>query len=223
MTHKEQQQPCECGCHESQHIYQETDDAICLTPDCPCKAYAPAPSPAGTDAEGINKLKARVGKGYLSNLVWNIRNRYLSQPESTFTATEVQQLVEGFMSELEQPQSADADLKAALAGGRDDMCECGCSVRHHCNSPGMTYCFRCEGVCTAFRLAASQPAREWVSVEVEGNDEPDSPGWYWITCYDSGAYFVDKWEVESGGGLPSNTVAYMRCEDQPAPYGGNKQ
>lgn len=57
-------------------------------------------------ADNLNTLKARIkmegvrGDGYLSNLVSNIRNRYLGAPNSHFTSQEVRWLVEGFMSEL---------------------------------------------------------------------------------------------------------------------------
>lgn len=39
--------------------------------------------------------------GWLSTLVWNIRNRYLAWPDTaTFTADEMRMVVEGFLSEV---------------------------------------------------------------------------------------------------------------------------
>lgn len=56
--------------------------------------------------DNINTLRTRIKlggfkeDGYLSNLVANIRNRYLGAPNSNFTSQEVRWLVEGFTAEL---------------------------------------------------------------------------------------------------------------------------
>lgn len=56
--------------------------------------------------DNLQKLKARIKingsreDGYLSNLVSNVRNRYLAVPNSPFTSQEVRWLVEGFIAEL---------------------------------------------------------------------------------------------------------------------------
>lgn len=49
--------------------------------------------------------------GYLSNLVWNLRNQYLMWPNSTVDASSVKRLVEGFMAELRTAQSGERETK----------------------------------------------------------------------------------------------------------------
>jgi hypothetical protein len=62
-------------------------------------------------SDQINALRTRIGSGdgagYLSNQVWNMRNRYLANPNGTFTAVEVRVLVEGFLAEIATPGNAD--------------------------------------------------------------------------------------------------------------------
>lgn len=50
--------------------------------------------------DNVNSLKTRIGKGYLSNLVHNLRNIYLTDPNYKASAIDVRILVEGFMTEL---------------------------------------------------------------------------------------------------------------------------
>lgn len=47
-----------------------------------------------------NSLKTRVGKGYLSNLVANIRNNYHSNPDYSLDSKYTRLLIEAFMTEL---------------------------------------------------------------------------------------------------------------------------
>ena len=61
-------------------------------------------------AGAINALRTTLPNGgWLSILVWNTRNSYLTWPESSFPALHMQMLVEGFLEEVES-------LKAQLPG-----------------------------------------------------------------------------------------------------------
>lgn len=53
-------------------------------------------------SDAINALTTEFPDGgNLSNLAWNLRNRYLAWPDSTFDAVEMQMVVEGFLAEIE--------------------------------------------------------------------------------------------------------------------------
>lgn len=50
---------------------------------------------------GIPEDRRDLTCGYLSTLVWNIRNRYSASPDAaTFTADEMRMVVEGFLAEV---------------------------------------------------------------------------------------------------------------------------
>ncbi len=66
-------------------------------------------SEALAQAEQINALTTTGKYGWLSTLVWNTRNVYLSAPESHFPAKQVQLIVEGFLEEIQT-------LKASQGG-----------------------------------------------------------------------------------------------------------
>jgi DNA-binding FadR family transcriptional regulator len=71
------------------------------------------PAKARDECDRINQLQTRIGKGSLSNLVWNIRNKYLGNPDTTFTSGEVRDLVEGFMTEVAATRGLRDQLEAA--------------------------------------------------------------------------------------------------------------
>lgn len=67
-----------------------------------------------SEADQINALRTRIplpkGElGWLSTLVWNVRNEYLMWPDGKIPAQTVQRIVEGFLTEIEM-------LKAAQSG-----------------------------------------------------------------------------------------------------------
>jgi hypothetical protein len=52
------------------------------------------------ESAAINALVTPVGKGSLSNVVWNVRNQYLAHPGCHIEAETVQWSVEGFLAEI---------------------------------------------------------------------------------------------------------------------------
>lgn len=67
-----------------------------------------APVGAVEDESGaINALRtAYEGSGWLSTLVWNVRNEYLAWPDEKNTS--VRMIVEGFLAEIEAMRKKDA-------------------------------------------------------------------------------------------------------------------
>ena len=66
-----------------------------------------------TEGERINRLRARVmpdRKGWLSTLVWNVRNAYLAWPEGKTENRSVRWMVEGFLEEIQDLERVRDDL-----------------------------------------------------------------------------------------------------------------
>lgn len=71
----------------------------------------------------IESLRTRThpaGEGYLSTLISNLRNVYLSSPDATFSAVEMRWVVEGFLAELAArgPGRTDPEVERIVRGIR---------------------------------------------------------------------------------------------------------
>lgn len=72
--------------------------------------YAPVKGekPDSFSLDAVNALTTEYDpKGWLSTLVWNIRNKYLTWPTMKFTSGEMRMVIEGFMAELASRPVAD--------------------------------------------------------------------------------------------------------------------
>lgn len=65
------------------------------------------------ESEQINRLRTRVmpdRKGWLSTLVWNLRDSYLAWPEDKTDNRSVRWVVEGFLEEIRDLERVRQDL-----------------------------------------------------------------------------------------------------------------